>query len=256
MDFSRMNMLGLPSNVRFAYIACYWKFFRLHYIQVLCKYRLYRADYVYLTCLMLQRQFTHLNGRKLDHRQWISTSLYSLVTDTLENRSIAQQQIFYCCHALLSGQVFAAWCIAPSTARIHREHCLYCCVFIATCLLRRCLAKWFVRHSVYGVLCGILNCFCWFYEDGYCLLLRIRNEVGWTAGRKLRYAPADKSHSGVCWKRARNAASRATLLDGRSRYGSLIPGRGKIYFHLHSARTPLGPTHLSIQLLLRALSLG
>jgi hypothetical protein len=41
----------------------------LHYTQVLCQYRLYRADHAYLTYLMLQRQLSHLNGRKLDHRQ-------------------------------------------------------------------------------------------------------------------------------------------------------------------------------------------
>jgi hypothetical protein len=33
------------SSVRIALIACYWKFFLLHYIQVLCQYRLYRADH-------------------------------------------------------------------------------------------------------------------------------------------------------------------------------------------------------------------
>jgi hypothetical protein len=52
---SLINMHGLSSSVRIAHIACYWKFFLLHYIQVLCQYRLCRADHVYLTYLMLQR---------------------------------------------------------------------------------------------------------------------------------------------------------------------------------------------------------
>jgi hypothetical protein len=65
--FCLMNLLGLSSSVHFSNIACYWKFFLLHYTQVLRQYRLYRVDYVYLTYLMLQRQLNHLNGRKLDH---------------------------------------------------------------------------------------------------------------------------------------------------------------------------------------------
>jgi hypothetical protein len=36
----------------------------VQYIQVLCK-----ADRAYLACLMLQRQLSHLNGLKFDHRQ-------------------------------------------------------------------------------------------------------------------------------------------------------------------------------------------
>jgi hypothetical protein len=43
--------------------------FLLHYTQVLCQYRLCRADHACLTHLMLQRQLSHLNGRKLDHLQ-------------------------------------------------------------------------------------------------------------------------------------------------------------------------------------------
>jgi hypothetical protein len=40
-----------------------------HKEHVLCQYRLCRADLAYLTCLTLQRQLSHLNGRKLDRRQ-------------------------------------------------------------------------------------------------------------------------------------------------------------------------------------------
>jgi hypothetical protein len=38
-------------------------------IEVHCQCRLCKADHAYLTYLMLQRQLSHLNGRKLDHRQ-------------------------------------------------------------------------------------------------------------------------------------------------------------------------------------------
>jgi hypothetical protein len=69
MRLSLMNMLGLSSNVRITHIACYWKFFSLHYIQVLCQYRLWKTDHTYLMYLMLKRQISHLNCRKLDHRQ-------------------------------------------------------------------------------------------------------------------------------------------------------------------------------------------
>jgi hypothetical protein len=50
-------------------IACYCKFFLLLSIQVLCQSRLCKADHAYLTYLTLQRQLTHLNGRKLEHCQ-------------------------------------------------------------------------------------------------------------------------------------------------------------------------------------------
>jgi hypothetical protein len=66
MGLSVINMLDLSSNVRIAHIASSWNFILLHYTQVLWQYRLCRADHAYLT---LQRQPSHLNGRKLDHRQ-------------------------------------------------------------------------------------------------------------------------------------------------------------------------------------------
>jgi hypothetical protein len=54
MGLSLMNMLGLSSSV--------WKFFLLHYTQVVCQYRLWRADHAYLMYLMLKRPLSHLNG--------------------------------------------------------------------------------------------------------------------------------------------------------------------------------------------------
>jgi hypothetical protein len=48
-----------------------------------CQYRLRRADHAYVTYLMLQRQLSQLNGRKLHHRQasytfyvWLHIVLY------------------------------------------------------------------------------------------------------------------------------------------------------------------------------------
>jgi hypothetical protein len=38
-------------------------------MQVFCQYRFRKVDHAYLTYLMLQRQLSHFNGRKLDHRQ-------------------------------------------------------------------------------------------------------------------------------------------------------------------------------------------
>jgi hypothetical protein len=40
MGLSLMNMFGLSSSICMAHIACYSKFFFLHYLQVLCQYRL------------------------------------------------------------------------------------------------------------------------------------------------------------------------------------------------------------------------
>jgi hypothetical protein len=59
------------SSVRIAHTASYWKLFLLHYIhaQVLCQSKIWKADHDNLTYLILQRQLSHLNGRKLDYRQ-------------------------------------------------------------------------------------------------------------------------------------------------------------------------------------------
>jgi hypothetical protein len=67
-------------------------------------------------------------------------SLYILGSDPMENMSIAQQRMSYCCHARLSGKVFTARCIATIKAQTYREHCFHCCVFVGTCLLSLCLA--------------------------------------------------------------------------------------------------------------------
>jgi hypothetical protein len=69
MGLSVMNILALSPSVHFAHIACYWKFLLLHYTQVLCQSRLCKGDHAYLPYLILQRQLSHLNGRKLSHRQ-------------------------------------------------------------------------------------------------------------------------------------------------------------------------------------------
>jgi hypothetical protein len=76
-------------------------------------------------------------------------------TDPMKIKSIVQQWMFYCCHARLSGQEFTAMCIATSTERMHREHCFYCCVFVAKFLLRRCLAKFSICHNT------LVECKCY-----------------------------------------------------------------------------------------------
>jgi hypothetical protein len=72
---SLMNTLGLSSSVHIVHIACYWKFFLYHYIQILRQSILCREDHAYLAYLMLQRHLSHLNGRELDHRQ-VKASYY------------------------------------------------------------------------------------------------------------------------------------------------------------------------------------
>jgi hypothetical protein len=74
-------MVGVLSSVCITHIACYWKFFLLHYIQVRSQYRLCRADHACLTYLMLQRQLSHLSDRKLDHSHM----------DRIENSSLNNQ---------------------------------------------------------------------------------------------------------------------------------------------------------------------
>jgi hypothetical protein len=65
MGLFLMNMLGVSLSVRIAHIACYSKFFLLHYIQFLREYRLCKADHAYFKYLMLQRQLSNLNGSSL-----------------------------------------------------------------------------------------------------------------------------------------------------------------------------------------------
>jgi hypothetical protein len=65
MGFSIMNMLGLSSSVRIAHLHVTEN----SSLQVFCQYRLCKAEHDNFTYLMLQRQFNHLNGSKLDHRQ-------------------------------------------------------------------------------------------------------------------------------------------------------------------------------------------
>jgi hypothetical protein len=60
--------------------------------------------------------------------------LYRCGTDSMENMSIAQQRMYFCCHARLSRKVFTAGCIATSTAPFHEDT-----VVVWTCLLSRCL---------------------------------------------------------------------------------------------------------------------
>jgi hypothetical protein len=87
-----MNMLGLSSILCTAHVACYWKFFLLHYIKVLCQYRLRKADNTYLMYIMPQRQLSPLNGHRL-HQLQVSlcngslSSSYSLGTDRVGNVS-------------------------------------------------------------------------------------------------------------------------------------------------------------------------
>jgi hypothetical protein len=69
--FCLVNMLGLSSSERISHIQhAIEQFlpFAIH-TQVLSQYRLCKAADDYLGCLMLQRQLSHMNGRKLDHRQ-------------------------------------------------------------------------------------------------------------------------------------------------------------------------------------------
>jgi hypothetical protein len=50
MDLSLMHRLRL-CQVYISHITCYWKFFLVHYVQVLCQSMLCKADHVYITCL-------------------------------------------------------------------------------------------------------------------------------------------------------------------------------------------------------------
>jgi hypothetical protein len=108
MGLSLMNVLGFSSSVRIAHIAMLLKIlpFALH--QVLCQYRLCKADHTYLTNLMLQRQSSQLNGRKIDHNL-----LYLFLSQS---------------HIATDGQsISKSWCRAPSG--VHDEDIYYALTF-------------------------------------------------------------------------------------------------------------------------------
>jgi hypothetical protein len=58
------------------YSMLFKHFLLLHYAQILCQYRLCRIDHAYLTHLILQLLSSHLNGRKLDHRQFSASCIF------------------------------------------------------------------------------------------------------------------------------------------------------------------------------------
>jgi hypothetical protein len=61
-----MTMLGLSSNVRIAHLPEILPFALNTSLRTV---RLCKEDHACLTYLMLQRQLSHLNGRKLGNRQ-------------------------------------------------------------------------------------------------------------------------------------------------------------------------------------------
>jgi hypothetical protein len=74
----RMGLSLMSVRIAHRPMACYWKFFLLHYIQILCQYTLSKANHAYLTYPMLQRQLSHLNGRKLDRLQVEASYIFYL----------------------------------------------------------------------------------------------------------------------------------------------------------------------------------
>jgi hypothetical protein len=73
-------MLGPSLNVNFAHIACYWKFFLLHYTQVLCQYRLYRPDH----CLVMAAgPHSRISARTAQKTPFLSCTCGSCYADEL-----------------------------------------------------------------------------------------------------------------------------------------------------------------------------
>jgi hypothetical protein len=105
----------------------------LHYIQVLCQSRLCKASHAYLTCLILQRQLSHLKGRKLDHCQVLS-----------RNRSRS--------HIATDGQLVSkSWC--PASSGVHDQ------IFITV---------WQLRSFLWGALSDERTGLSFVYVGGLC----------------------------------------------------------------------------------------
>lgn len=110
-------------------LACYRKSFLLRNIRDLCQSKLCRANHVCLIHLMLQRQHSHLNGRKLHHHltqlqefyifnsNRLVSLFYGLGTDPIENCFL---------RLLYKGVSIISW---PGTA-------------ICTAAVARCNGRW------------------------------------------------------------------------------------------------------------------
>jgi hypothetical protein len=83
------------------------KFFHVHYTQVFCQLTLCKEDHVYLRYVMLQRQLSYLNGRKLDRRPVYTTCVFVLQANQSESH------LFY--EWRLNANQFV---LAPSPSRI------------------------------------------------------------------------------------------------------------------------------------------
>jgi hypothetical protein len=70
------------SSVRILHIAWYWKFFLVHYIQVLRQYRLCNTERAYITYFMLQWHLSYLNGPKLNSTR-VSVTLRLTVSQSV-----------------------------------------------------------------------------------------------------------------------------------------------------------------------------
>jgi hypothetical protein len=107
-----MNMLGLSSSVRFAHIACYWKFFLLHYTQVLSVHAMQgRSCLSYLS--YATRQPSHLNGLKLDSVAQIVLIITPLHGPSRKHRL---QQYLYCCMLIRCLETFQSRSLATAVS--------------------------------------------------------------------------------------------------------------------------------------------
>jgi hypothetical protein len=99
-------LLGLSSSVRIAHTACYWKFFLVHYIQVLCQYGHCKAD---------------LNWYKSKSKSKSHCDWWSISKSWCQTPSGAHGQIYITVWQLWScfvgfplwredGSVFCIWC--------------------------------------------------------------------------------------------------------------------------------------------------
>jgi hypothetical protein len=129
-----MHMLDLSSSVRIAHIACYWKFFFLHYILVLCQYRLFAKQIIPVLCILCYNGnlVTWTVVSQSQSQSYIATDGQSISKSWCRGPSGAHDQIFITLWQLWSGFLGAPSCQRGRVCLLYMLRALASVVFLGS----------------------------------------------------------------------------------------------------------------------------